>query len=304
MTSNASIPAALDGMLFFTTSVALRSGMSRYAISQLDHPHHGVVGRRMPMTILEDAQALALVLPSDCVFTHWSAAWLLGLGMPTRWTASPRPRLDVGRHGGTPPRHRTVRVHRLSSFDIPTVVVQGLDRRVIAPEHLFRQLADSMSHTDLVVLGDAICSWKSNRSVEDLDSGLSIRSPGLVAARSARAEVRAGTNSVMESRLRQDFAREGLPEPELNAPIADGAGRVLAYADFLWRAERLVVEYNGAHHFASAEQRVADESRRNLLERMGYRVIIVNKTDYFQHHADTMRAVREALADQRARVSA
>ncbi|WP_409483971.1 endonuclease domain-containing protein [Arsenicicoccus dermatophilus] len=89
-----------------------------------------------------------------------------------------------------------------------------------------------------------------------------------------------------------------MPAPELNAPVVDELGEPFAYADFLWERYKLVVEYNGDHHFRTPEQRLADEARRNRLERLGYRVIVINRVDHFQHWERTMQAVERALAEQ------
>ncbi|WP_420120447.1 hypothetical protein [Nakamurella sp.] len=55
--------------------------------------------------------------------------------------------------------------------------------------------------------------------------------------------------SVGESRSRVLLAREGLPPPELQAPIRAGAGVVVARTDFCWRAARVVGEFDGAEKF-------------------------------------------------------
>lgn len=289
------LPPQLSARVFFTVRRARELGVTRATMADLARPHRSVLGTRMPLTVLEDAQAASLVLPAGCVFTHWTGIWLRGLVVGRGWMPEHRPPLDVGVHGRTPPRLATVTGHRLLAPDLPTIVLPGLAIPVLDDAHLFRQVAGDLSVADRVVLGDLMVAWRSGRGDDYFDEALAIRSCGVVAARAASRQVRPGTNSVMESRVRQDFVREGLPAPELNAQILDDRGALVGYADFLWRRARVVVEYNGAHHYRTDEQRLQDEARRNRMERLGYLVILINKVDYYDHHAETMAAVRAAL---------
>jgi hypothetical protein len=52
----------------------------------------------------------------------------------------------------------------------------------------------------------------------------------------------------METTARLLFRRGGVPEPELNAVVSDAAGEWLAFGDFLWRARRVVAEFDGDFH--------------------------------------------------------
>lgn len=280
---------------WFTSRRARELGVSRRTIEAMPHPHRGVVGHRLPENVREDVAAISLVLPPGSAAAGSLAAWLHGLALPWSWT--PGELLDIGRWGGQPCRLATVRPHYLGA-DVTTVHLPGVSIPVVARPFVFRQLAPVLSRRDLVVLGDTIVGWRSGVDVTDVAATLTSASPGVVAARAALRDVRPGVNSAMESRLRQDFVREGFPEPELNAAIHDERGGLIGYVDFLWRSRRLVVEYNGAHHFATPQQRLEDEARRNRLERLGYRVIVVNRIDYFQHHADTLAGIRRALAEQ------
>lgn len=58
-----------------------------------------------------------------------------------------------------------------------------------------------------------------------------------------------GAESVGESRSRVLMAREGLPRPELQAPISTGTGAVVARSDFCWRAAQVVGEFDGAEKY-------------------------------------------------------
>jgi hypothetical protein len=78
------------------------------------------------------------------------------------------------------------------------------------------------------------------------------------------------SESPMETRLRLLLVLAGLPRPEVQVDLHDEAGEHLARADLLYRAERLVIEYDGATHRDSI---VEDDRRQNRLVRAGYRVL-------------------------------
>ncbi|MGL1521349.1 hypothetical protein ACSTIE_23430, partial [Vibrio parahaemolyticus] len=56
-----------------------------------------------------------------------------------------------------------------------------------------------------------------------------------------------GSESPKESALRVLLVMAGLPTPECNVEIFDGS-RFVARVDLLYRAARLVIEYDGDYH--------------------------------------------------------
>jgi hypothetical protein len=151
---------------------------------------------------------------------------------------------------------------------------------------------------DLVVAGDAVA-----RRVEDAAADLAFRlskrprGRGRRRALSALGLVRAGSRSPMETRARLAFVRGGLPEPELNGPIVDGAGEWVATADFVWREQRVLVEYEGDHHRSDRRQWQSDVTRTRVLEALGWRVIRITARDLAPDRvAETVRLIADALA--------
>ncbi|WP_409483972.1 hypothetical protein [Arsenicicoccus dermatophilus] len=140
MTTNRRLPPGLAARPFFTVAEAVELGVSRRTLARLPRPHRGVLGHHLPTTVLEDAQALSLVLPPGCSYSHLTAAWLLGLPVPWRWSARERPHLDVACYGRTPPRRERVDGHRLNRPDLPTVMLPELSVPVLDAPHVFRQL--------------------------------------------------------------------------------------------------------------------------------------------------------------------
>ena len=89
--------------------------------------------------------------------------------------------------------------------------------------------------------------------------------------------IRPGTDSWRETRLRLVVVRAGLPEPEVNPPLVDRYGVVIAHGDLAWWRYRVVLEYEGRHHAEDPAQFAIDIRRLNLLAAEDYRVIRVDK---------------------------
>lgn len=76
------------------------------------------------------------------------------------------------------------------------------------------------------------------------------------------------------------FHRAGMREPELNVPVTFDGGGWMLEGDFVWRRERVIGEYQGAHH-ATIRQRGVDHSRRLLAEDDGWTFLEVFADDVF-----------------------
>ncbi len=77
------------------------------------------------------------------------------------------------------------------------------------------------------------------------------------------------------------FVGAGLPEPELNADVHDDHGQWILCADFLWRAQRVVAEYQGDHHRVDRRQWQFDVARRRLAEANSWTVVDITAHDVF-----------------------
>lgn len=230
--------------------------------------------------------ALSLVGPR-AVASHATAAHLWGAVVPD----VPDVHLTVA----TAPERHTLR-------DITFHVCQGLEYghhvrgvRVTSPEQTFIDLARSLSLVDLVVVGD--CLVRLGHTTPDGLRETCRRSSlkGSVAARRAAAFVRDGAESAMETRVRMLMVLAGLPEPELQVPIwRDGA---VAYRlDTAYRAHRLAVEYEGRHHAEDPDQWARDVARREYLDSIGWRVIVVRAEDLYRHPAQTLARIVAAMS--------
>lgn len=219
------------------------------------------------------AHGYALVLPGDVAYSHVTAAALLGLPLPHHLESTVL--LDVMRDGDRPRIRRTGCAGHRGLERREVVVVDGLP--VVGPLDtwcdLGEVLARRVTRDDLVVAGDAVVN-RAPGGLADLAAVLQarVRPRGAVTLREALALVRLGVRSPMETRARLMFVGAGFPEPEVNAPILDGAGTWLLEGDLVWRRERVVAEYQGSDH-AARERRSADAHRAGLARDQGWTVV-------------------------------
>lgn len=298
------LPDALAGAPFSVQrAAALGVSARRTRHPSLARPAYGLRTPWQPGTLAEATSALALVLPTPWAWSHETAAELLGLPLPQRW--SPGQPLSVMRRlADGPVRRRGVR-GRTGLDQRGTVTVRGM--RVVSPSATWCDLAGRLPLDDMVVMGDVMVM--RGDSPDDVRMGTTslVRlkaevmrragTKGVAPARVAFALVRVGSRSPMETRARLCFIRAGLPEPELNGDIHDH-GRWVATGDFVWRAARVVVEYQGDHHRTDRRQWRSDLQRLGILQDLGWRVILMSGADL------ATAAAREAFTTRLARALA
>ena len=148
-------------------------------------------------------------------------------------------------------------------------------------------------------MGDGlVCRKNPVASVDDLQAAVTDarRRPGAAKLRRALLEIRPRTDSARETRLRLLLVRSGLPEPEVNGAILDAAGRFIGFGDLLYRAERLLLEYDGDHR-RDEGQFNRDVDRLDDIMETGVRVIRVNK-ELLANAPKLLARVRRNLADR------
>ena len=84
--------------------------------------------------------------------------------------------------------------------------------------------------------------------------------------------------SPMETVMRLEWMRAGLPRPQCNATVEDRDGRFVAMVDLLDEASGLAGEYDGGHH-ASAERRRWDAMRRERVAAVGLTSVTMTSVD-------------------------
>ena len=222
------------------------------------------------------ARAIAGSLGDGYAASHLSAVVLHGL---------PVLRSDVGRihlctvGSGKPRSDHQVQVH---SPLPPSLVVDLYSIQVVTAAVAVVQTAAVSGVRAGVVAADA--ALRRGLTREDLATALAAARLG----RGRRAATRVvdladgRSESPGESWARLVMAEIGLPTPELQALIEDETGAVVARVDFLFRRERVVVEFDGAVKYGGAQGRaalVAEKRREDAIRRLGYVVVRLTWAD-------------------------
>jgi hypothetical protein len=224
------------------------------------------------------ARAIAASLGEGYAVSHLSAVALHGI---------PVLRSDLGKiHVCTIDEGRARSDDRLQVHSpIPRAVVgHVLDTPVVSVPVAVVQAAASTGLRAGAVAADAALPRGLSR--EDLTTALAAARLGRGRRGAARVVALADgrSESPGESWTRLVMAEVGLPTPELQALIADETGTVVARVDFLFRRERVVVEFDGAVKYGEDGAKgqlalVAEKRREDAIRRLGYVVVRLTWTD-------------------------
>ena len=267
-------PAPLPQQLapIFTLAQALDADVStdRLRASDVWAPTSGVRARRSDeITLSSTALAYASVLPTPFAFSHATAARLLGLPLPHPWRGDEP--VHVMRPAGTPLIVRAgVTSHRGLERRY-TSLIHGLP--VTDPLETWADLAGRFAEDDLLAIADVLLATGLARPKDLERTAADRRSPGCRALRRSAEMARPTSASPWESKARHAFLVWGLPEPELNVDVHAPDGRWLAKPDFLWRARKVVGEYDGDQHRTDRSQWQYERERRARLEDAGYHYV-------------------------------
>lgn len=279
VTRRSKLPAGLEGRPF-AVATALRRGVSpeRLRSRDLTAPFRGV---RIPAVecapdFLSLCRAYASRMPQGQFYSHTTAARLLGLPLPRRLESEP---LHVSAFlPAQSPRAVGISGHRLAKGSVAVVVVQHL--RVVATIDAWCQCGSLLSVDELVIAAEYIVGGRFPlKTVEQLrqrvDSLPGMR--GVTRLRAAMELIRPGSESPKETELRLLLLRAGFPEPELNVDIFDRAGRLIGRGDLVFRAHKVLVEYDGSQHADDRRQFHRDVNRLDDFSEEDWRVVRVLK---------------------------
>ena len=147
--------------------------------------------------------------------------------------------------------------------------------------------ADAALHTRQVTKGDLEIALRIARL-----------GPGRADARAAIDLADGSAESPGESWTRVTIGSLGLPKVDPQVVIRDTLGRFVGRVDFLLRAERTIVEFDGMVKYGGADGRQAlvDEKRReDALRSLGYQVVRLTWRDLHEP-ASVKRLVRDAFS--------
>ncbi|MBC7550908.1 MAG: hypothetical protein H7269_08440 [Cellulomonas sp.] len=138
---------------------------------------------------------------------------------------------------------------------------------------------------------------------KDLEVALRIGriGPGRADARTTVDLADGLSESPGESWARVLFVSLGLPTPELQVEITDERGRLVGRVDFLFRAQRTIVEFDGLVKYGGAQGRqalIAEKRREDSLRALGYQMVRLTWRDLYDppRLAHTMRSVLACAA--------
>lgn len=288
--------APFDPRVPFTRPRALLEGLTDADLRgpRFQRVFTGVyVDGRAKIDVVLRAKAALTVCPPGSHASHHTAGEVWDLCPPDQ----PLTHVSVPAEAeGT--RRRGIESHEMAGE--PDVVLhRGV--AVSTPIRTFLELADLVSLVDLVIVGDRAvrkCLTTPGQLIRAADA---YQGRGARLARRAARLVREGVDSPMETRLRILIVLAGLPEPKVNLIIryADGSWRMrfdLSYPDL-----RLVIEYDGRQHAEDDGQWGRDIDRREDLDRLGWRIVVVRSKGIFVCPEDTLWRVRSALRERGAR---
>jgi len=246
-------------------------------------------------------RAYAPLLRPGQFFSHTTAARLWKAPLPTSFSDTEP--LDVStRFPGRAPRSVGIRGHQAAAA---SCIRDRFGLPVGDPSSAFISLARRLALDDLVAVGDHLVldplvldpsDQRPYATIAELRASVSHSSArGTRAAASAIEQVREGVESRPETHLRLLLMRSGLPEPEVGVDIYDDAGKWLGRADQLFRAWKVISEYDGEQHRTSSRQYDRDETRIEDFHRAGYATVRIRKGQLFGRPYEAAERVRRAL---------
>lgn len=291
----------------FTSVQAVAQGVSRKRQRQPDvaSPSRGI---RVPLegeaTTCANLRAYT-AMDGASTLTHHSGARIWGYGLPGWMEEDWRIHVARGR-GDSKPRRRNVVGHRLTLGPGEVVIHDGV--RVTSPARTWLDLANLLSVDELIAAGDsAVLSHSSEfpkpklplATIDDLRRVIAAHPGmrGMKTARLALTEIRVGSDSPQETRMRLVLARTKLGEPVLNHVIRNSWGQPAVWPDAAYPEHRLALQYDGSHH-SDPEQAAHDRRRKELTERLGWTELRVFKDDLDGDRPFVLEKVRAALDRQ------
>jgi hypothetical protein len=172
---------------------------------------------------------------------------------------------------------------------------------VVDPARVWVQLGPGLDRLSLVAAGDDLVRRKRPlSSIAELERvvALSKGVRGIRMLRAALADVRPGTDSPMETRLRLQLIDAGLPEPVIGHTILDWTGAFVGTPDLAYVKERIAIEYEGDGHRSDPLVFADDIERRERMQEASWYVIRVIKDHVFRRQAWLIDRVRRQLHER------
>ncbi|MGX6511127.1 hypothetical protein [Rhodococcus sp. SJ-2] len=273
---------------FVGTEAVAAGRLTKGQLRRFRRVHRGVyIDPTVSVTPILRAQAAWLWAGGKGVLAGRSAAALHGC----RWIDTLAPAELI--RGGSRRGSAGLVVHGDTLLDDEVCHVDSM--AVTTPARTGFDIGRWLDPDDAIAQLDALCraTHLIPRDILEL-AGRHPHERGLVQLGTVLAKVDPGAESIPESRVRLLLIRGGLPVPETQLPIVDGA-RVIARADMGWRRWRTAVEYDGTHHWTDERQRTRDIERYEECASLGWSMIRVNSEQLRRRPKSIVNRVRLRL---------
>jgi very-short-patch-repair endonuclease len=189
----------------------------------------------------------------------------------------------------------------LAGKDVRVTTHHGL--AISTPVQGFLDLASvGVSLIDLVIAGDSLVKATKLDPATLIEAADAWSGRHAKQARRAARLVRRGVDSPMETRLRLLLVLAGLPEPDVNFILRAPDGSWRRRFDLCYPQVRLIIEYDGRQHAFDHEQWSEDIARREQLDGLRWRLIVIESDGIYADPLRTLERVRDALGERGVRV--
>jgi hypothetical protein len=246
------------------------------------------VAREVPITPLLRAKAVIRLVPSGSYICHHTAAELWGAAPPA----------DGATHVTLPSANgRLVRQGVSSHYSKhPAQITRRKGLSISTPEQTFLDLAAvGNGLVDLVVVADGLIKLGRTSPQQLAEAAEQWNGRRCRIARRAAAMARSGVDSPQETRLRLLLVLAGLPEPKVNLIIRGPDGSWRRRYDMAYEEFRLIIEYDGRQHAEDAGQWLTDIFRREKVDQIRWRLVIVTAQGIYREPLRTLERVRDTL---------
>lgn len=316
----------------FSARAALDAGVSRRRLrhSSLEAPFRGARMRRVACSpdagidpnpvaaeatrlraeIVRRARAYAAVAPEYAFFSHTVAVVLWEQPAPLRLLRDAAAHLDVGVLAPQRAvRGAGVHAHRMAARLTSVRTRGGL--RLTSPASTWASLAAELTVDELVELGDAIVrvprvptaggmvrgrEGSGLATIAQLTAAMNAgRRTGIAKLREALPQIRVGSASPPETRLRLACLRNGLPEPELDYDVFAADGNMIGYTEMAYVLFRILIEYEGDHHRTDRDQWHRDIEKHAACVAAGWEVLRLTSVHMRDGGMPAVTRIRDAL---------
>jgi hypothetical protein len=247
------------------------------------------------LTVKVKLAAAALVISRDAVACDRTAAWIWGVDTFSYGELDVLPPLETFVLRG---RHRTNRAdHRGGVRDLlpcDWVEIDGV--KVTTPLRTAMDLGCCLNRRPALAAMDALMRGHAF-SHADMTRLLPryFRRRGVIQLRELVPIVDPRAESPRESWMRLEMHDFGLPAPQLQWWV-DVDGVPTYRLDVAYPHARIAIEYNGADHHSSPQDRAQDEARCAWLRAHGWTVIVIDSTAFApDSDLSWLVAIRDAL---------